>query len=67
MDVARQFPRMIARAAVQRRIRQGDAKTALRFLELRDKKRYTADVNVSENETEETAPVVQFISVASNE
>ena len=44
--IARQFPKLIARAAVQRRIRQWDAKTALRFLELRDTigiytKRYT--------------------------
>lgn len=63
--IARQFPKMIARAAVQRRIRQWDAKTALRFLELRDK-RYKADPIPEEWETN-TAPVVQFISVASNE
>lgn len=67
MDIARQFPKLIARAAVQRRIRQWDAKTALRFLELRDKKRYTSDTNVSDEQQENTAPVVQFISVASNE
>lgn len=65
MEVARQFPKLIARAAVQRRIRQWDAKTALRFLELRDK-RYKAEP-VYEWEEENTAPVVQFISVASNE
>lgn len=63
--IARQFPKMIARAAVQRRIRQWDAKTALRFLELRDK-RYNA-VPMPEEWEETTAPVVQFISVASNE
>ena len=63
--IARQFPKMIARAAVQRRIRQWDAKTALRFLELRDK-RYKADPIPEEWESN-TAPVVQFISVASNE
>lgn len=63
--IARQFPKMIARAAVQRRIRQWDAKTALRFLELRDK-RYKADP-IPEEWEENTAPVVQFISVASNE
>ena len=63
--IARQFPKMIARAAVQRRIRQWDAKTALRFLELRDK-RYNA-VPIPEEWEENTAPVVQFISVASNE
>lgn len=65
MEVARQFPKLIARAAVQRRIRQWDAKTALRFLELRDK-RYKAEP-VYEWEEENTAPVVQFISVPSNE
>ena len=65
MEVARQFPKLIARAAVQRRIRQWDAKTALRFLELRDKRYKTEPVY--EWEEENTAPVVQFISVASNE
>lgn len=40
MDIARQYPKLVARAAVQRRIRQWDAKTALRFLELREKNRY---------------------------
>ena len=65
VDVARQFPKLIARAAVQRRIRQGDAKTALRFLELRDK-RYKTDP-VSEEWEANTAPIVQFISVPSNE
>lgn len=67
MDVARQFPKLIARAAVQRRIRQWDAKTALRFLELRDKQRYTSDIGVREDDGQAKAPVVQFISVASDE
>ena len=65
IEIARQFPKLIARAAVQRRIRQWDAKTALKFLELRDK-RYKAEPVLEEWE-ENTAPVVQFISVASNE
>jgi len=38
MDIAKEFPKMSARAAVQRRILQWDAKTALRYLELRDKR-----------------------------
>lgn len=63
--IARQFPKLIARAAVQRRIRQWDAKTALKFLELRDR-RYNAEP-ISEEIEENKAPVVQFISVASNE
>ena len=65
IEIARQFPKMIARAAVQRRIRQWDAKTALRYLELRDK-RYKAEPVLEEWE-EIKAPVVQFISVASDE
>lgn len=65
MEVAKQFPKLVARAAVQRRIRQWDAKTALRFLELRDK-RYKTDPTY-EWEEENTAPVVQFISVPSDE
>lgn len=64
MDIAKQFPKMIARAAIQKRIRQWDAKTALEYLKLRDKF-YKPEV-VEEGE-ETNAPVVQFISVASNE
>lgn len=70
MELAKQFPKMMARAAVQRRIRQWDSKTALRYLELRDKKRYNADPNIKEwweEETEDNAQVVQFISVPSEE
>ena len=37
MDIARQFPKLVARAAIQKRIRQGDAKVALDYLRLRDK------------------------------
>ena len=64
MDIAKQFPKMVARAAIQKRIRQWDAKTALEYLKLRDK--FYKPETVEEWETE-TAPVVQFISVASNE
>ena len=64
MDIAKQFPKMVARAAIQKRIRQWDAKTALEYLKLRDKF-YKPEV-VEEGE-ENNAPVVQFISVASNE
>ena len=42
MDRARQFPKMMARAAVMRRIAQWDANTALKYLTLRDK-RYKED------------------------
>ena len=69
MDRAKDFPKMMARTAVMKRIRQWDAKTALRYLELRDKKRYNTDTGVKDDDDtrEEKAPVVQFISVASNE
>lgn len=64
MDIARQFPKMVARAAIQKRIRQGDAKVALDYLRLRD--RFYKEDSKEEVETNK-APVVQFISVASNE
>lgn len=66
MSRARQFAKLCARAAVQKRIRQWDAKVALRFLELRDKRRYNED-ETDEEETRTNAPLVQFISVPSNE
>ena len=65
IDIARQFPKMVARAAIQKRIRQWDAKTALEYLKLRDK--FYQPESYHEEWEESTAPVVQFISVASNE
>ena len=67
MDRAKEFPKMMARTAVMKRIWQWDAKTALRYLELRDKKRYNADPSVSEDEEQREESKVQFISVSSNE
>lgn len=68
MDRAKNFPKQMARAAVMKRIWQWDAKTALRYLELRDKNRYNTTPWFSEEwEEENTAPVVQFISVPSDE
>ena len=68
MDIARQFPKMIARAAIQRRIRQWDSKTAMEFIKLRDR-RYKPDaVEEDLNEVWEVKrPVIQFISVPSEE
>ena len=66
MDIARQFPKMIARAAIQRRIRQWDSKTAMEFIKLRDR-RYKPEWWEEDNENMSKRPVVQFISVASNE
>ena len=65
VERAKQFPKIVARAAVQRRIRLWDAKTALEFLKIRDR-RYKTDP-IPEWEENNTAPVVQFISVPSNE
>lgn len=64
MAMAREYPKVAARAAVMKRIRLGDAKTALDYLKLRDK-RYKPDA-VEEVE-ENKSPVIQFISVPSDE
>lgn len=64
MDIARQFPKLVARAAIQKRIRQGDAKVALDYLRLRDKF-YKEDAH--EEGSWAKLPTVQFISVASDE
>lgn len=69
MDRAKNFPKQMARTAVMKRIWQWDAKTALRYLELRDKNRYnTVPWLTEEWELEwNELPKVQFISVPSNE
>lgn len=64
MDIARQFPKLVARAAIQKRIRQWDAKVALDYLKLRDNF-YKEDAH--EEGSWAKLPTVQFISVASNE
>ena len=66
VERAKQFPKMVARAAVQRRIRQWDAKTALEFLKLRDKKRYNPVPWLDDEWQLESAAKVQFISVPSS-
>ena len=72
MDRARNFPKQMARTAVMKRIWQWDAKTALRYLELRDKWRYNTVPWLTVNEEgeeviEENIPKVQFISVPPKE
>jgi len=68
MDRARNFPKQMARTAVMKRIWQWDAKTALRYLELRDKNRYNTDLDVRDEEEEKKEESkVQFISIPSNE
>lgn len=64
MAMAKEYPKVIARAAVMRRIRQWDSKTAMDYLKLRDR-RYTQ--NAVEGTGQNNAPIVQFISVPSNE
>lgn len=63
MAMAREYPKVAARAAVMKRIRLGDAKTAMDYLRLRDK-RYKPEYEEAESAS---VPKVQFISVASNE
>lgn len=69
MDRAKNFPKQMARTAVMKRIWQWDAKTALRYLELRDKNRYNTVPWLTEDWELEwrELPKVQFISVPSNE
>ena len=69
MDRAKNFPKQMARTAVMKRIWQWDAKTALRYLELRDKSRYNTVPWLNEEWESEwrELPKVQFISVPSNE
>lgn len=69
MDRARNFPKQMARTAVMKRIWQWDAKTALRYLELRDKWRYNTDTWLTEEweVAEVSVPKVQFISVPPKE
>lgn len=69
MDRARNFPKQMARTAVMKRIWQWDAKTALRYLELRDKWRFnTVPWLTDEWEmVEDNVPKVQFISVPAKE
>ena len=69
MDRAKNFPKQMARTAVMKRIWQWDAKTALRYLELRDKNRYNTVPWLNEEWEQEIndLPKVQFISVPSKE
>lgn len=63
MAIAKEYPKVAARAAVMKRIRLGDAKTAMDYLKLRDR-RYKPEYEETESAS---VPKVQFISVASNE
>ena len=55
MEIAREYPKVAARAAVMKRIRLGDARTALEYLKLRDK-RYK-DWHVEESNTDNKTKV----------
>lgn len=67
MDRAKSFPKMAARTAVMKRIYQWDAKTALRFLELRDKNRYNTIPWLDEEWEKMEAQKVEFISIPAKE
>lgn len=55
MEIAREYPKVAARAAVMKRIRLGDARTALEYLKLRDK-RYK-DWHIEESNTDNKTKV----------
>lgn len=65
MDRARDFPKMMARTAVMKRIWQWDSKTALRYLELRDK-RFKED-HVEEEWGSDNKTKVEFTLVSTVE
>lgn len=60
MEIAREYPKVAARAAVMKRIRLGDARTALEYLKLRDK-RYKQDA--VEEEKKDSWTKVEFTLV----
>ena len=64
MQKAMDYSKVLARAAVQNQIAKWDWKLALKYLQLRDKRMWA--MPVIEDEEKEQAPIVQFISVASN-
>ena len=64
MQKAMDYPKVLARASVQNQIAKWDWKLALKYLQLRDKRMWAMPV-VEEDENEQ-APIVQFISVAAN-
>lgn len=64
MQRAMDYTKILARAAVQHNIAKWDGKLALKYLQLRDKRMWTQNINDGEEEQQTQAPVVQFISVA---
>lgn len=61
MEIAREYPKVAARAAVMKRIRLGDARTALEYLKLRDK-RYK-DWHAEEESNTDNKTKVEFTLV----
>lgn len=62
MEIAREYPKVAARAAVMKRIRLGDARTALEYLKLRDK-RYK-DWHAEEESNRDNKTKVEFTLVS---
>ena len=62
MEIAREYPKVAARAAVMKRIRLGDARTALEYLKLRDK-RYK-DWHAEEESNTDNKTKVEFTLVS---
>lgn len=65
MQKAADYPKVLARAAVQNQIAKWDWKLALKYLQLRDK-RLKENWAVQDEWEQVSTPVVQFISVAPN-
>lgn len=67
MEIAREYPKVAARAAVMKRIRLWDARTALEYLKLRDKRyndRYAEEESNTDNKTKVEFTLVNTISWA---
>lgn len=66
MELAKDWSKMIAHAAIYNKMRKGDAKIALQFLKLRDKRYKDVTIWWAVEWEDWKAPIVQFISVDTN-
>lgn len=66
MDLAKDWSKMVAHAAIYKKMSQGDAKIALQFLKLRDKRYKDVTIWWWVEWEDWKAPIVQFISVDTN-
>ena len=66
LELAKDWSKMIAHAAIYKKMSQWDAKIALQFLKLRDKRYKEVSSNWEIEWEDWKAPIVQFISVDTN-